>query len=447
MSAPVWDDKALLEVYQWRKEGRTWAWISAQGNEEGDAAKVRFSKARSSGRLARVLEGGPETAPESASEMAGERMEWTETNGKADLWSRSPRIKTLEALLEAAEVDLTRWYVKTHKIKKYDFGAKGPDGSILAEDFWSITATLWAVPNAALIHSVTDAAIAAMDAHSPEYRPVKYPPPGATSYMFEPVLADPHLGMLAWGEETGGADWDSEITERVIDRAVDDMISRVSGYSFDKVVFPILGDFFHADATIGGSGGQTNKGTSLDVDSRLEKMFQVGQRILVRSIDRFRLMAPVEVPIIPGNHDWERLRLLGYVLEAFYRNDEHVTIRNDPRPRKYTEWGATLLGLSHGHLEKTADLPGIMAREEPQAWARTSTRVWHRAHTHAKEESLKESAGVRVAVIPSLAPEDAWHAERGYGHVRCTECYLWEYTEGFAGMFSVNARQDARAAA
>src|SRR3990167_5995687 len=204
MSAPVWDDKALLEVYQWREEGRTWAWIGAQGGEEGDAAKVRFSKARSSGRLARVLEGGPETVLKVT--PIGDSMTWTEGNGTADLQSRSPRIRTLETLLESAKVDLTRWYVVTHTIKSWDMGAKGPDGNILTEELWAIRATFRAVPGAELVHAIVANTIAEMDAHSPEYRPVRYPPPGATSYMFEPVLADPHLGMLAWGEETGGAD-------------------------------------------------------------------------------------------------------------------------------------------------------------------------------------------------------------------------------------------------
>src|SRR3990167_8064855 len=143
MSAPVWDDKALIEVYQWREEGRTWSRIGAQGGEEGDAAKVRFSKARSSGRLARVLEGGPATVLKET--PIGDSMTWTEGNGTADLQSRSPRIRTLETLLESAKVDLTRWYVVTHTIKSWDMGAKGPDGNILTEELWAIRATFRAV--------------------------------------------------------------------------------------------------------------------------------------------------------------------------------------------------------------------------------------------------------------------------------------------------------------
>lgn len=61
-----------------------------------------------------------------------------------EISSKSKRIKTLEQLLEAAQVDLSVWYVERHKINKWEVGAKAShkdltftggkiDGTILEE--------------------------------------------------------------------------------------------------------------------------------------------------------------------------------------------------------------------------------------------------------------------------------------------------------------------------
>lgn len=451
MSARHWDDEQLRQVHNWREQGASWQWIGAQTGEDGDVAKRRYSKSRHSGLLDRVLAGSVgvpvSTAPIATEPVGAERMEWTERGAVADLWSRSSRIRTLDALLVAAEVDLTRWYVKTHKIKKYDAFAKGPDGNILTEDLWSITVTLWAIPNAALIHSVVELAIAAMEAHSPVYAPVVYPAPTDSRHLLFLDPTDLHIGGLSWGEETGD-DWDSDIASDMAIRAIRDLMSKASGFPVERVVIRLGGDLLHADTTSQGAGGLTTRGTVVETDTRSHKMFRTVRDVAVTMIDEVRLIAPVEVITDPGNHDELSMMHMGHVLDAWYRLDSAVTVAIDPARRKYRRYGSNLLGFTHGHAGKLARLPMLMATEAAADWAETETRDWHVGHFHARGEPipLKETCGVRVMVNPSLAAEDGWAAGQGLRHRRACQAFVYHFEDGNVGIFSVTAAALVRAA-
>ena len=439
MSAPVWDDKALLEVYQWREEGRTWAWIGAQGGEEGDAAKVRFSKARSSGRLARVLEGGPATVLKVT--PIGDSMTWTEGNGTADLQSRSPRIRTLETLLESAKVDLTRWYVVTHTIKSWDMGAKGPDGNILTEELWAIRATLRAVPGAALAQAITADLIADMDAHAPVYAPVVYPKADGARRMLLVSMADHHIGGLSWWQETG-ASWDADIAERLAAEAMAEVLTMATLYSPERVTVVIGNDWFHTDRTIDGKGGTTTRGTVQETDGRWQKVFRIGTRAAVGMIDAARALAPVTVICRPGNHDEQTAFVLGDLLDAWYRNDESVEVQNDPAPRVYMQYGANGLGFAHGHNEKQDRLPLLMAAEAPAMWAATVFRGWITGHLHRGERIKGEVSGVQIDVMPSLCADDDYAVRLGLLHRRSCEAIVYDFDDGPKAHLIFNARPD-----
>jgi hypothetical protein len=125
-----------------------------------------------------------------------------------------------------------------------------------------------------------------------------------------------------------------------------------------------------------------------------------------------RTIAPVDVVMVSGNHDYQRVFYLGVFLEASFAGSSHVAIQNDATQRKYYAWGATLLGFTHGDKEKQEELPLIMAAERPEMWAASSTREWHLGHEH--KEKVRSKCGVVTRVIPSLCPPESWHASRGY---------------------------------
>ncbi len=56
--------------------------------------------------------------------------------------SKSKRIKTLDQLLKAAKTNLEEWEVVSHKVNAWEIGAKGPNGSIITETLFQVTANL-----------------------------------------------------------------------------------------------------------------------------------------------------------------------------------------------------------------------------------------------------------------------------------------------------------------
>jgi len=79
---------------------------------------------------------------ESVENSKTEKIEKEEKGNKAKVLSRSTRIKTLDQLLEATEVDLDVWEVERHKVNKWEVGSKDPDGNIVVEPLFQVKASL-----------------------------------------------------------------------------------------------------------------------------------------------------------------------------------------------------------------------------------------------------------------------------------------------------------------
>ena len=72
-----------------------------------------------------------------------EKIEKEEKGNKAKVRSKSHRIKTLDQLLEATEVDLDIWDVDHYKVNKWEVGSKHPDtGDIVVEPLFQVKASL-----------------------------------------------------------------------------------------------------------------------------------------------------------------------------------------------------------------------------------------------------------------------------------------------------------------
>ena len=88
-------------------------------------------------------------------------------------------------------------------------------------------------------------------------------------------MGDPHLGMYAWAEETG-SDFDLDIAERNLVRAVDHLVDLAPDASSALIIN--LGDFFHADNQ---SNKTSRSGNVLDVDTRWAKVLRAGIRTTI----------------------------------------------------------------------------------------------------------------------------------------------------------------------
>jgi hypothetical protein len=257
--------------------------------------------------------------------------------------------------------------------------------------------------------------------------------------LLVPAIMDPHFGKLCWGRETGWEDYDVEIARACMQAAITDLIAQASAmpYRIGQILLPLGNDFFHVD----NSSNLTTGGTPQDVDGRRQRSYRAGREAVMEMIAALVQVAPVQVAIVPGNHDEETMFALGDALELVFEKSKHVKIDNSPRLTKYFEYHQCLIGLNHGRDIKPSRLGGVMASEMREAWGRTHWREWLIGHWHTKGEAVlapvSEEQGVRVRTIPSLTPPDAWHTRKGYvGNVRAAEALVYHPEAGYRAQFS-----------
>lgn len=358
------------------------------------------------------------------------------------------RITSLEQLVSFFKVDLERYRIAGFKVNKWEqhSAAKG------ITPLYQVKASLVDRQQEILLEEIYRQLLTDAVAHAPSYDP----PERRTLLSDDPCLLeiaifDPHIGMLAWGKEVGKA-YDSEIAARDYGEAAQHLLSFGTLYPVERILFVVGNDLLHVDTTAPGArkGGATTAGTPQDIDSRLSKMFTTARRAVVEAIDRARLIAPVDVLVVPGNHDASSMYRLGEVLAAWYRNDSEVEVIYSPNKRQFYGYGKNLLMFTHGEEYKRQrdNLVTIMATEAPaHLWVASEGghREIHTGHNHiamagryTPTSDLTESRGIRTRSLPGLTPEDSWHHEEGYKHRRTATALAFRQSGGIVGLHEFN---------
>jgi hypothetical protein len=261
------------------------------------------------------------------------------------------------------------------------------------------------------------AALEAMSEDMPKLPAAAAPGTTLDSLLAVYPLGDPHIGMLSWGEETG-ADFDLRIAERDLCAAMAYLVQQAPAAK--RAVIINLGDYFHADNMVGMT---SRSGNVMDMDSRLPKMFRVGVKIMRQLIDSaLKKHETVEVVNAIGNHDDVLAMVMSVMLANIYENEPRIIIHDQPTSRHYIQHGKVLIGVTHGHQTKDAELPGIMATERPRLWGDTQYRYFYRGHHH--HDSLKEYNGCIVEQFRTLAAGDAYAVSGGFLSGRDMKCIV-----------------------
>lgn len=441
------------EVRRLRAANVSWADIAAAYGAKEATVRGAYSRWLSNKREAKQAIDSGATAVKITAH--GVNVTYGEENGERFVEGKLTheqlqRITSLDQLLDFFRVDRTQWNVERYRVNAWEQHSveKG------VVPLYQVRAVL--VPrvverelNAA--REMVAALIEDAAKHAPAYQPVKRATDlaGGDPVLFELAVFDPHIGMLAWGRETG-VDYDTKIAVRDYTAAVDTLLGYSAFYNVERIAYVVGNDFLHVDgpafdARGGSRGGATTAGTMQDVDSRLAHMFSTGRKALVSGIDKARLIAPVDVIVIPGNHDEQQMYRMGEVLMAWYRTDPEVKIHYGPQKRYYYQYGVNLLAFTHG-LEfdrKRDSLALIMATEAPaEMWASTRHREWHVGHKHIAQEllymapvkTLSEGRAIRIRSLPGLTPIDAWHCSEGYQHLRTATALAFRKGGGIAGL-------------
>lgn len=265
----------------------------------------------------------------------------------------------------------------------------------------------------------------------PRYDPIPPPTYAPTALANVLVVADAHLGMLAWWRE-GGADWDIKLAERVIFDAVQNLISRAPQADILYLVF--LGDWRHFERF----DPVTNRaGHVLAADSRIRKVNEVAVRLKRRIID-YCLVKCLRVVLIDaeGNHDETSFSIDLAWLKVSYEFEKRLTlVDDDALPYHACQHGETMLMFHHGHIrspKKPADratLALYFADVFPDIWTSTRYRYCHTGHLHHLWNGQDGSTPVIWEQHPTLAAADSYPARHAMRSKRAMS--LITYHESF----------------
>jgi hypothetical protein len=384
---------------------------------------------------AATIEPGPSPPPS----QQRERVEFSQAGDEATAYSVGRRIKTLEDLLTAAKVDTNAWRVKNWTANSWEQAAN-VDGEIVVTTLHQVKAFL--EPNReGNWRAVLDEMRGEMRRGSPAPLPL-HPVRREGGVLLEIAIPDLHFGKWAWVDETGGR-YNMAEARRLFFWSIEELVAKAAHHDIERILFPVGNDFLHIDTPT----ATTTAGTPQDVHGTYRQLLRDGRRLAQAGIDRLAEIAPVDVVVVPGNHDSSAMYAIGEMLEDWYYNNPNVTVDNSPKTRKYYPYGRVLLGFTHGNDQRPDKLPLIMASEAREEWATAVFAEWHTGHLHTRKEfrylPMDEFNGVRVRVIPSLCTADRWHYDKGYvAGVRSAEAYVWHRQRGLVAHYPANVLPD-----
>ena len=239
-------------------------------------------------------------------------------------------------------------------------------------------------------------------------------------YLLEIAIPDFHFGKYNSVETL------KDQADKFINSSIGLYEKAASKYDLDLVLFPIGNDFINSDTLL----YTTTKGTPQHDNASWKETFRTSWESVVKVIDYIASNHNVHVPIVQGNHDYQKMFFLGDVLyNRYHKSGNIVVVDNSMNQRKYFSYHKNLFGYTHGNAEKHADLPILMATEQPTLFAECPNRYFRLGHLHRHIHT--ESFGVGITVLPSLSKPDEWLKNQGY-NININRCqgYIFDKEKG-----------------
>lgn len=335
--------------------------------------------------------------------------------------AESYKLRTIDDLIAYAEIDTEKW--ECFKTVANKWGSVSNDcyqikGWFRLKDPNSLTPEEYAKE----FHKLVE-----------EYIPIRfdYPEMKLTEKdnLAEIALFDFHFGHLIWGEEAQGQDYNIEIASQMFDDNIDYFIERTKG-KVEKYLLPLGNDFFNSDSIY----NATTAGTPQHESAPWKKSFLRAEELFIRNIDKLANLADVDIIIIPGNHDEQRIFYMGQFLKAWYRNSDRVNVEVSLKHRQYYPWGKSLIGFTHGKHELKGSLPILMCQEAPVQFSQTKYHEWHTGHFHSYAEKkvrlASDNFGIREIILPTFIPIAEYASRKGYMQLNESMCFIWNKDRG-----------------
>lgn len=300
----------------------------------------------------------------------------------------------------------------------------GEDGSVKGQ--WVKTDR-----NAAQMDAARKTALKAMAGKLPKEKPVKCTVSKHSKQLLNCyVLTDFHLGMKAWGEETG-ADWDTRIAEDLLVAWFAAAIELSP--NAESCIFAQLGDFIHWDGLEAVTPAAHN---ILDADTRFQKVVRVAIRAIRRIVKMLRQKHKyVHIIMAEGNHDPASSIWLREWTAAIYEDAEGVTVDKSADPYYCHEFGDTSIFFHHGHKKKFGSIDDVFVAKFREVFGRTRHSYGHMGHYHSIK--VAESNLMVVEQHRTLASPDAYAARGGWMSGREAKTITYHKQYGEVGRVSI----------
>lgn len=236
-------------------------------------------------------------------------------------------------------------------------------------------------------------------------------------------LMDAHVGMHAWGKETGEQDYDLKLAQSDLVTAFEKVDALTPACA--KAVLLVGGDYLHADDNT----AQTPQSKHhLDVDGRHYKVLDVAVAMLVRVVEALASKhKTVEVRVLRGNHDEHSHLVITFALAARYAKNQRIVIHKDPRDLYMAQWGRAAVFAHHGDRAPPERLTLYVSDVCP-FWSETRHRYMLTGHIH--KDSSKDVGPLRWESLRAFCPPDAYAAGMGYAGRRALQALVFDKKDG-----------------
>ena len=349
------------------------------------------------------------------------------------------RVKSLEDLLAACEVDLDMWEVDKYDIGTYEVTGFDNDRKPITITMFRTKAFLKRIKPELNLNKIKQELIEDLRNLSPVVSKIerKRPDDRKDLHLLEISAFDLHLGKIGIKKDKYSLD----IAQERLLSAIDHLLYRAQGYYIDKILFIVGHDLLNSDKDW--PVPSTTRGTpQFNSDYHID-MYRAARKLMIKSIDILSEVADVHVMVIPGNHDRESVMHLGDTLELYYGNNENVKVDNNDCLMKALPYGNNLIISDHGDGPKTNDLPGIISQRFKNLWSDVDYVEVHRGHYHTnkatKLQAIEELNGITVRNLSSMSATDYWHDSKGFiGNIKKAQAFIYSRQNGLQGILNYN---------
>lgn len=281
-------------------------------------------------------------------------------------------------------------------------------------------------------HELMRGIIADMAKDLPREKPVKAPTACDDDLLNQYTITDFHLGMLAWGEETG-ADWDLKIAEDMIIKWFAIAIAAAPAAKY--AVFAQLGDFMHWDGMLALTPESKHV---LDADTRFQKLVRVAirihRRIVAMLLQKHEI---IYLTIAEGNHDPASSIFMRELFHDKYEDEPRVIVDVSPDPYYCIEHGLVALFYHHGHKRNVKNVDTVFAAKFREIFGRTKYAYAHTGHLHSVD--VKETNLMIVEQHRTLAAPDAYASRGGWMSGRDAKVITYHKRRGEWSRITINS--------